>query len=101
LAFESLGLVERRAAKGDQRVRFLEPSRRGRKMLDQFAITRREYLNEHLGGWSDEERSRLLVLLTRFADTFADIEKMADAKRSSPVQGRPARKPAERALPRA
>jgi len=71
---EALGLVERQAAAADQRVRFLEPSASGRKMLDQFAAARRKFLSERLGGWTDDERSSLLDLLGRFAETIAGFE---------------------------
>jgi DNA-binding MarR family transcriptional regulator len=68
---ETLGLVKRQAEKGDQRVRLLEPSAAGRKMLDQFALARRTLLSERLAGWTDEERSTLLGLLARFAAVIA------------------------------
>ena len=68
---EALGLVERQAAKGDQRVRLLRPSAAGRKMLDQFALARRSLLSERLASWTDEERSTLLGLLARFAAMIA------------------------------
>ena len=71
---EALGLVERQAAEADQRVRFLEPSASGREMLDQFAATRRKFVSERLGSWTDEERSLLLDLLGRFAATIASSE---------------------------
>jgi DNA-binding MarR family transcriptional regulator len=78
---EGLGLVERRPAKGDQRVRRLEPSATGWTMLDQFALARRKFLRERLGDWTDEERSTLLDLLRRFSATIANIEKTADLAR--------------------
>jgi DNA-binding MarR family transcriptional regulator len=68
---EALGLVERQAAKGDQRVRLLEPSAAGWKMLDQFARARRRFLSNRLDGWTDEERSMLLDLLKRLSATVA------------------------------
>lgn len=67
---EALGLVDRQAAKGDQRVRLLEPSAAGWKMLDQFAMTRRSFVVERLGGWTDEERRMLLDLLKRLSATI-------------------------------
>ena len=79
---ETLGLVERQAAKGDQRVRLLEPSAAGRKMLDQFSVARRKFLTERLDDWTDEERSMLLDLLTRLSATIATVEKTADLGRS-------------------
>jgi DNA-binding MarR family transcriptional regulator len=72
---EGLSLVERQAAKGDQRVRLLAPSAKGRKMLGQFSAARRRFLGDRLGGWTDEERSRLLTLLRRFSETIANPEK--------------------------
>jgi DNA-binding MarR family transcriptional regulator len=80
---EALGLVERQAAKGDQRVRLLEPSATGWKMLDQFAVARRKFVGERLDDWTDEERSTLLDLLGRFAGTIAMSEKATDVMRSS------------------
>jgi DNA-binding MarR family transcriptional regulator len=83
---ETLGLLERRAAKGDQRVRLLEPSASGRKMLDQFSVARRTFMSERLGSWTDEERSMLLNLLRRFSTTIANLDKIADAGMSSGAQ---------------
>jgi DNA-binding MarR family transcriptional regulator len=75
---EALGLVDRLAAQGDQRVRRLEPSATGWKMLDQFAVARRKFVSERLGGWTDEERRVLLDLLRRLSATIGGIEKTAD-----------------------
>lgn len=80
---EGLGLVERRPAKDDQRVRRLEPSATGWAMLDQFAATRRKFVSERLSGWTDEERRALLDLLRRLADTIGSAETTADAPTSS------------------
>ena len=68
---EALGLAERQAAKGDQRVRFLAPSARGQAMLDQFAVARRTVLTERLDDWTDNERAMLLDLLRRFVAKIA------------------------------
>ena len=80
---EGLGLVERHAARGDQRVRRLNPSPAGLKMLDQFAATRREFVRNRLGGWTDEERRALLDLLRRLAATIGGIEDSAGARTGS------------------
>lgn len=80
---EALGLVQRQTAKGDLRVRLLEPSANGWKMLDQFAGARRKFVNKRLGDWTVEERAALLDLLRRFSATIADFEVTAD------VSGRP------------
>ena len=82
----ALDLVERRPAKGDQRVRLLEPSVAGRKMLDRFSAARRGFLGEHLGDWTHEERSMLLDLIGRFATTIATIDRPKDVKTSSSIQ---------------
>jgi DNA-binding MarR family transcriptional regulator len=82
----TLGLVERRPAKGDQRVRLLEPSTTGRKMLDRFSVARRRFLSEHLGNWTDEERSMLLDLLRRLSTTIANFDGSADVAMSSGIQ---------------
>jgi DNA-binding MarR family transcriptional regulator len=79
---ETLGLVERQAAKGDQRVRLLEPSASGRKMLEQFAAARRKFLTERLGDWTQKERWMLLDLLTRFSATIESFEKTPAVTRS-------------------
>ena len=71
---ETLGLVERQAVKGDQRVRLLSPSAAGRKMLGQFSRARRTFLDDRLGGWTDVERATLLELLRRFSETIANLE---------------------------
>jgi DNA-binding MarR family transcriptional regulator len=68
---EALGLVARRAAEGDQRVRLLEPSAAGWTMLNRFATTRRRVLGERLGDWTDAERSMLLDLLRRLSASIS------------------------------
>jgi DNA-binding MarR family transcriptional regulator len=73
-SLEALGLVQRQAAKGDLRVRLLEPSASGWEMLDQFASARRRFVNKRLGDWTDEERATLLDLLRRFSATIASLE---------------------------
>ncbi|MEP6966492.1 MAG: MarR family transcriptional regulator [Pseudomonadota bacterium] len=83
---ETLGLVERRPAKGDQRVRLLEPSTTGWKMLEQFSVARRRFLSKRLGNWTDEERSMLLDLLRRFSTTIGGLNRIADAERLSGAQ---------------
>jgi len=75
---EALGLVQRQTAKADQRVRLLEPSTSGWKMLDQFAAARRKFVNKRLGDWTDEERATLLSLLKRLSATIATFEKNPD-----------------------
>jgi DNA-binding MarR family transcriptional regulator len=84
---KTLGLVERQAAKGDKRVRLLEPSATGRKMLDRFSGARRTFLSERLGNWTDEERSMLLGLLTRLSATIGNVDRIADMATSGAQPG--------------
>ena len=76
---EARGLVHRQAAKGDLRVRLLEPSASGWKMLEQFASARRKFVIRRLGDWTDAERATLLDLLRRFSATIANVGTTADA----------------------
>jgi DNA-binding MarR family transcriptional regulator len=76
---EALGLVQRQTAEGDQRVRLLEPTADGWKMLDRFASARRKFVNTRLGDWTDEERATLLDLLRRFSATIVNAETTAGA----------------------
>ena len=75
---EALGFVERQVAKGDQRVRLVQPSPIGSRMLDQFSAARRSFLSERLGDWTDKERSTLLDLLRRFSTTITILEGIAN-----------------------
>jgi DNA-binding MarR family transcriptional regulator len=75
---EALGLVERRPAIDDQRVKLLTPSSAGSEMLEQFSRVRRDFLDERLGDWTDEERATLLELLRRFSATIAGFETGSD-----------------------
>ncbi|HEY1926478.1 MAG TPA: MarR family transcriptional regulator [Caulobacteraceae bacterium] len=80
---EALGLLQREAAKGDQRIRFLEPSESGHQMLAQFAAARCKLLNERLGDWSSQDQRMLLHLLKRFSSTMAaGFERPSDASPS-------------------
>jgi DNA-binding MarR family transcriptional regulator len=82
---ETLGLVERQAAKGDQRVRFLEPSATGWKMLDQFSTARRKFLARRLENWTGDERRVFLELLRRFSDTIENHPDNTDVVRSTDI----------------
>jgi DNA-binding MarR family transcriptional regulator len=76
---ESLGLVERHAASSDQRVRLLQPTDAGRKMLAQFSAARRRFLDKRLGDWTDGERDMLLSLLKRFTAKIGEFAASEDA----------------------
>ena len=68
---EELGLVERSLSSSDGRVRLLQPSAAGRRMLAEFARTRRKMMEEHFKGWSAQERSHLLRLLKKMTASAA------------------------------
>jgi DNA-binding MarR family transcriptional regulator len=62
---EELGLIERTPSETDGRVRLLRPSRAGKRMLANFARTRRKLMEDHFRDWSDQERKQLLHLLRK------------------------------------
>jgi DNA-binding MarR family transcriptional regulator len=67
-----LGLVERRPSASDGRVRLLKPTAAGQLMLEEFARTRRQLLQEHFSDWSDEERTQVLHLLGKMIAGIGD-----------------------------
>ncbi len=64
---EELGLVERSPSASDGRIRLLRPSAAGKRMLAEFARTRRKMMEEHFRDWSAQERTQLLRLLRKMA----------------------------------
>ena len=62
---ESLGLVRRRPAPQDGRVRLLEPTARGAEMLARISQARRAMLIDRFEDWSPQDRDQLLTLLQR------------------------------------
>lgn len=66
---EELGLVERHSSQTDGRIRLLQPTSAGKKMLAAFARTRRKMIEEHFKDWSAQERSQLLELLRKMVST--------------------------------
>ena len=60
---EELGLVERAQSASDRRIRLLRPSAAGRRMLAEFARTRRRLMEDYFGNWNEQERRQLLRLL--------------------------------------
>jgi DNA-binding MarR family transcriptional regulator len=82
---EAQGLVERRASKGDQRVRLLEPSPAGWRMLDQFAATRRKFVSKRMGDWTDGDRRLLLSLLRRFSATIGGVDEASEVQHLSEI----------------
>ena len=69
---EELGLVERSRSASDGRVRLLEPSAAGKRMLADFARTRRKLLEEHFKDWSAQERAQLIQLLKKLAKSAGE-----------------------------
>lgn len=69
---EELGLVERSPSASDGRVRLLEPSAAGKRMLADFARTRRKLLEEHFKDWSAQERAQLIQLLKKMAKSAGE-----------------------------
>ena len=69
---EELGLVERSPSASDGRVRLLEPSAAGKRMLADFARTRRKLLEEHFKDWSAQERAQLIQLLKKLAKSAGE-----------------------------
>lgn len=69
---EELGLVERNPSVSDGRVRLLEPSAAGKRMLADFARTRRKLLEEHFKDWSAQERTQLIQLLKKMAKSAGE-----------------------------
>lgn len=64
---EELGLVERSQSATDGRVRLLQPSSAGRKMLAEFARTRRKLMEDVFRNWSSRDRTQLVRLLKNAA----------------------------------
>lgn len=60
---EELGLIERDQSASDGRIRLLQPSAAGKRMLAEFARTRRKLIEEYFRDWSGRDRSELLRLL--------------------------------------
>jgi len=80
---EELGLVERHPSDVDGRVRLLRPSAAGKRMLADFARTRRKLVEDHFGDWSDEEKTQLLYLLRKMTTNVGEIIPLPTRKPSS------------------
>jgi DNA-binding MarR family transcriptional regulator len=65
---EAQGLVRRTASPDDGRVRLLEATPAGRKVLDAIDAARRKLMGQALASWSAADRRDLERLLTRLAD---------------------------------
>lgn len=65
---ESLGLVERRAAQADRRVREAIVTGKGREMTDAIDQARDRIMSSMLADWSPEDIEMLARLIRRLAD---------------------------------
>jgi DNA-binding MarR family transcriptional regulator len=65
---ESLGLVERRAAQADRRVREAIVTGKGREMTDAIDKARDRIMSSMLADWSPEDIEMLARLMRRLAD---------------------------------
>lgn len=62
---EDLGLIERKRAIDDARMRLLQPTAAGKKMLAAFSRVRRNMMEDHFRNWTTKEREQLLRLLRK------------------------------------
>lgn len=69
---EELGLIERAPSPTDGRIRLLQPSAAGKRMLANFARTRRKLMEEHFRDWSEQEKAQLLRLLKKMTRSAGD-----------------------------
>ncbi|MDF5721815.1 MAG: MarR family winged helix-turn-helix transcriptional regulator [Rhizonema sp. PD37] len=72
---ESLGLVERRAAQADQRVREAIITGKGREMTDAIDIARDRIMSSMLADWSPEDIEMLARLIRRLADSAITLSR--------------------------
>lgn len=73
---EELGLVERVQSASDGRIRLLRPSASGKRMLAEFARTRRKMMEAYFRDWNKQERSQLLRLLGKMV---VNARRLADS----------------------
>ena len=69
---ESLGLVERRGAAADRRVREAVVSSRGKAMTDLVDAARERIGRAIFESWDEAEIDELVRLMRKFADAFGD-----------------------------
>lgn len=75
-SLEDRGLLERTVDPEDRRASQVNISEHGLACLADAARTRREFIARVLEGWSDADRDRLRVLLTRFQTDLATQNSM-------------------------
>jgi DNA-binding MarR family transcriptional regulator len=69
---EELGLIERYPSATDGRVKLLQPSTAGKRMLADFARTRRKLMENSFRNWSAQDRTQLLRLLKKMASSVEE-----------------------------
>jgi DNA-binding MarR family transcriptional regulator len=67
---ESLGLVERRHAVADRRVREAVVTAKGKAMTDLLDAAREKMVRAMLADWKNEEIDELVRLMRKFADAY-------------------------------
>ena len=75
---ESLGLIDRRPAAQDQRVREASLSPTGQRMVRAISAARRRLLGKLLAGWTAQDRESVARLNQRLADAMRQA-RLADA----------------------
>lgn len=75
---ERRGLVARTGCAGDRRVRLLECSPEGLELVTRYRALQQETLAGALGGFADEELSRLAALLERYSRALISAETRGD-----------------------
>jgi DNA-binding MarR family transcriptional regulator len=64
---EKIGLVARSPSASDKRVRMLQPSPQGQRMIEKFVQARRGIADIHFSDWTEAEKRQLLRLLRKLA----------------------------------
>ena len=70
---EALGLIERYADPADQRIRLLQPTAAGHKMLRQLRQARRNLMAENFSDWSQADLDTLVTLLQRMSNRMHEM----------------------------
>lgn len=74
-SLESKGFIKRVPDSKDARVSLFEITSIGHEQLNEVKSERREFYNEFLNEWSDEDKSRFTELLKKFNDTAENYKK--------------------------
>lgn len=82
---EMKGYIRRRGTTEDKRIKLLEVTRQGRKLLDEIQPAVERAQNRILSGLSAEEQKVILKLLTRLVEMNAHIGPVASSRAESNV----------------